>query len=258
MAILAKQIVLGTAMFVFAAQLLSSKIEAAEIRALITIGVQSAIEDLAPQFERATGHQVVTVFGLSAALSKRVADGEPTDVFIGTREGINGLIQAGTISAGSDATLASSGMGIAVSAGTLKPNISTPDALKRTLLATRAIGYGNPAAGGASGVHFAKVIERLGIVEQMKEKTKYPTPGTFAGSMLVSGEVDLAAQQIPELIFVKGAEVGPLPGDLQATTVFAAGIPVRAKEANAARALITFLQSPEAVAVYKAKGFDPR
>ena len=249
---------LGTTIFVLGAQL-NGSVEAAEIKALITIGVQSAIEDLAPQFERATGHKVVTVFGLSAALSKRVADGEPTDVFIGTREGVNGLIQAGTISAGSDATLASSGMGVAVRAGTPKPDISTPDALKRTLLATRAIGYGNPAAGGASGVHFAKIIERLGIVEQMKAKTKYPSPGTFAGSMLVSGEVDLAAQQIPELIFVKGVEVvGPLPGDLQATTVFAAGIPVRGKEANAARALITFLQSPEAVVVYKAKGFDPR
>jgi molybdate transport system substrate-binding protein len=250
--------VVGTVALVLAAQP-SGTTAAAEIKALISIGVQSAIEDLSPKFEKASGHKVAVVYGLSAPLSKRVASGEPADVFIGGREGVDGLIKAGKIVPGSDATLASSGIGIAVRKGAPKPDISTPDALKRTLLATRAVAYGNPAAGGGAGVHFAKVIERLGIVEEMKAKTKHPTPGAFVGPMLVSGEVDLAVQQIPELIFVSGVElVGPLPGDLQAITVFAVGIPVNAKEPNAARALITFLQSPESATIMKSKGLDQR
>ena len=256
MVISARRIVLGMAVFILAAP--PSTAAAAEIKALITIGVQSAIEDLAPKFEKANGHKITIVYGLSALLSKRVADGEPADLFIGTREGVDGLIKTGKIATGSDVALASSGIGIAVRKGAPKPDISTPEALRSTLLATRAIGYGNPAAGGAAGVHFAKVIERLGIVEEMKAKTKHPAAGGYTASMLVSGDVDLAVQQIPELIFVSGVElVGPLPSDLQATTVYAAGIPTSAKEPNVARALITFLRSPEAVTIIKAKGLDP-
>jgi molybdate transport system substrate-binding protein len=256
-AISVKRIALGTAVFLLAAQL-STTIQAAEIKTLITIGLQSAIEELAPKFEKASGNKLTIVYGLSALLSKRIADGEPLDVFIGTRKDVDGLMKTGMISTGSDATIASSGIGIAVRAGAPKPDISTPDALKRTLLAARTIGYGNPAAGGAAGVHFAKVIERLGIVEEMKAKTKFPPAGGYTTSMLVSGAVDLAVQQIPELTFVSGVElVGPLPGDLQAITVLAAGIPASAREPSAARAPITFLRSPEAVTIIKAKGLDP-
>jgi molybdate transport system substrate-binding protein len=256
LAISVERIALGTVFFLAVQS--STAMQAAEIKALITIGVQGAIEQLAPEFEKTSGNKVTIVYGLSAPLSKRVADGEPVDVFIGTRKDVDRLMKTGMISVGTDATFASSGIGIAVRAGAPKPDISTSDALKRTLLAARAIGYGNPSAGGAAGVHFAKVIERLGIVEEMKAKAKFPPPGGYTASMLVSGEVDLAVQQIPELSFVRGVElVGPLPGDLQATTVFAAGIPASAREPNAARALITRLLSPEAVSIIKGKGLDP-
>jgi molybdate transport system substrate-binding protein len=116
------------------------------------------------------------------------------------------LMKTGVLSAGSDATIASSGIGIAARAGAPKPDISTPEALKRTLLAARVIGFGNPAAGGAAWVYFARVIERLGIGEEMKAKTKFPAPGGYTASMLVTGEVDFAVQQIPELAFVNGVE----------------------------------------------------
>jgi hypothetical protein len=110
----------------------------------------------------------------------------------------------------------------------------------------------------AVGVHFFKVLERLGIVEEMKAKTKYPILGALVGSMLDSGEVDHAVQSIPELIFVQGVDlVGPLPGDLQAITTYAVGVPASAKEPDAARALISLLRSPEAVSIIKAKGLDP-
>jgi molybdate transport system substrate-binding protein len=243
---------------IFALAILPTSAIAAEIKALVTIGVQSAIEELAPQFEKVTGHKISATFGLSTALSRRIQDDETADLFIGTREEVNGLMRDGKIASGSDVTLASSGIGIAVRKGTQRPDISTPEALKRTLLASRAIGYGNPTAGGAAAVHFAKVLERLAIVEEMKAKTKFPPAGGFVGKLLVSGEVDLAVQQIPQLIFVSGAEVvGPLPGDLQVTTVFAAAVPSNANQSDAARALITFLRSREAAAVLKATGYDP-
>jgi molybdate transport system substrate-binding protein len=227
----------------------------AEINALITIGVQSAVEDLGPKFEKHGGEKLAITYGLSAALSKRVADGDAADLFIGTREDVDSLIRNGKIRPTSKVIFAGSGLGIAVRKGASKPDISTPEALKRTLLATRSIGRGNPAAGGAAGVLFAKVIERLGIVDEMKLKTKYPVPGTLTADMLVRGEVDLAVQQIPELVAVDGVElVGPLPGDLQTITVYAGGIPTSARETSAAQALLTFLRSPEAVAVIKSKG----
>src|SRR5215470_10414020 len=258
MAASARGILVGMAALVLGTQV-NAKAEAVEIKALSTIGVQSAIEALVPKFEKASGHKVTMVFGLSAPLAKRVADGEVVDVYIGNREGVDGLIKSAKITTGSDASFASAGMGVAVRAGAPKPDISTPDALKRTLLAARSVGYGNPAAGGAGGIYFAKVLERLEIVEQIKAKAKHPTPGTFIATMLVNGEVELGVQQIPELMSVSGIDiVGPFPGDLQATTIFAAGVPASAKEPAAARALIAFLRSPEAVAVIRAKGLDPR
>jgi molybdate transport system substrate-binding protein len=257
MAISARRFVLVTTLLVLAVQT-SSTVGAVEIKALVSIGVQAALEDLAPKFEKATGHKLAIVYGVSSVLSKRVVDGEQIDVFIGTRESVDGLIKAGKISTGSDTTVARSGFGIAVRTGAPKPDISTPDALKNSLLATRAVGYGNPAGGGVAGALFVEVLERLGIVEEMKPKTKYAAPGTFVASMLVSGEVELAFQSIPELNFVAGVDlVGPLPGDLQVITTHVAGVPTNAKEADAARELILFLRSPEAVTIIKAKGFEP-
>jgi molybdate transport system substrate-binding protein len=242
---------------VLLASIQPSAMVGAEIKALITIGVQSAIEDLGPKFEKLSGDKLAIAYGLSAPLSKRVADGEAADLFVGAREGVDSLIKSGKIRPDSQLILAQSGIGLAVRKGTPKPDISTPEALKRTLLTTRSIGFGNPTAGGAAGVIFAKVIERLGIVDEMKSKTRHPVPGSLVGSMLVSGEVELAVQQIPELIAVDGVElVGPLPGELQTVTVFAGGIPTGAVEPSAARAFLTFLRSPEAAAVMKSKGLD--
>ena len=229
---------------------------AAEIKLLSTIAMQSAIKELAPKFEKQSGHKLAPTFGLGVAMAKRVADGEAADVVIALRGGVDGLVKDGKV--GSDVTLARSGIGVAVRKGSPKPDISTAEALKRTLLAAKSISYSDPAFGGASGVHFAKVIERLGIAEQLKPKTKYPPEAGSAGELLVKGDVDLAVQQIPELQEVTGTElVGPLPGDLQNITVFAAAIPAKAKEPNAAKAFIQFLQTPEAVAVIKEKGLEP-
>jgi molybdate transport system substrate-binding protein len=231
---------------------------AAELKVYSTIGVQGAVEQLVPQFEKASGDKLVITWGTAAMLVKRIEAGETADVLILSRVGIDTLSKEGKIAPDSAVTLASSGIAVAVKAGAPKPNISTPEAFKQALLRAKFIAYSDPAAGGASGVYFAKLLERMGIADQMKAKTKYPPPGGNSASLLITGEAELAIQQTPEVMYVAGAEViGQLPGDLNNVTVFAAGIGVDSKNANGAKALISMLHSPEAAAVFRAKGLDP-
>jgi molybdate transport system substrate-binding protein len=222
-----------------------------------TIGVRSAAEQLFAQFDRTSGHKLAVTWGTAPMLVKRIEGGDTADVVVLSRAGIDALQKQGKIVAGSDVTLASSGVGIAVKAGAPKPDISTPEALKRTLLDAKSIAYSEPSAGGASGVYFAKLLERMGIAEEMKPKTKYPPPGGFSANLLITGEAELAVQQKPELLHVAGAEViGLLPGDLNVVTEFAAAIMAGCKNAALATATIKMLKSPQAATVLRAKGLD--
>jgi molybdate transport system substrate-binding protein len=228
----------------------------AELVVFSTIGVRSAAEQLFAQFDKAS-HKLTVTWGTAPMLVKRIEDGETADVVILSRGGIDALKKQSKIAPGSDITLASSGVGIAVKAGAPKPDISTPEALKRTLLAAKSIAYSEPSAGGASGVYFAKLLERMGISEQMKPKTKYPPAGGFSANLLMTGEAELAVQQKPELLHVAGAEViGLLPGDLNVVTEFAAAIMAASKNGETGKALIKMLQSPEAIAIFRSKGLD--
>jgi len=237
----------------------------AELKVYSTIGVRSAAEGLLAQFEETSGHKLAITlsitWGTAPMLVKRIEGGETADVLILSRAGIDTLLQQGKIAPGSDVTLASSGVGIAIKAGAPKPDISTPEALKRTLLNAKSIAYSEPSAGGASGasgVYLAKLLERMGIADAMKPKTKYPPPGGFSASLLITGEAELAVQQKPELMHVAGAEiVGLLPGDLNVVTEFAAGIAADSRHAEASKALIKMLRSAEAAAVFRSKGLDP-
>jgi molybdate transport system substrate-binding protein len=229
----------------------------AELVVFSTIGVRSAAEPLFAQFDQASGHRLAVTWGTAPMLVKRIEGGDTADVVVLSRAGIEALQKQGRISAGSDVTLASSGVGIAVKTGAPRPDISTPEALKRTLLAAKSIAYSEPSAGGASGVYFAKLLERMGIAEQMKPKTKYPPPGGFSANLLMTGEAELAVQQKPELLHVAGVEiVGLLPGDLNVVTEFAVANVTGGKNADAVAALIKMLQSPEAAAVFRSKGLD--
>jgi molybdate transport system substrate-binding protein len=229
----------------------------AELVVFSTIGVRSAAELLFAQFDK-TIHKLAVTWATAPMLVKRIEDGDTPDVVVLSRAGIDALQKLGKIAAGSVVTLVSSGVGIAVKAGAPKPDISTPEALKRTLLDAKSIAYSEPSAGGASGVYFAKLLERMGIADQMKPKTKYPPPGGFSANLLMTGEAELAVQQKPELLHVAGAEViGLLPGDLNVITEFAVAIMTACKNGDAASALIKSLRSSEAVAVFRAKGLDP-
>jgi len=224
--------------------------EAAEIKVLSTVGMQPATPDLFAQFEAATGHRVAVTYGLAAVLKTRFLEGAPADVLILTAPIIEDLAKQGKVVADSKKDVARSGVGIAVKAGAPKPDISTPEALKSAVLAAKSIGYSRE---GASGVAFARVLDRLGIADQVKPK--YKDTAAKAGEMLAAGEIDLAAAQIPELMAVPGVEVvGPLPAELQTITIFSVGLASGAQDSAAARALIEFLASPQAAPVYKAKG----
>jgi molybdate transport system substrate-binding protein len=231
---------------------------AAELQVFSTIGMRSVLEELQPKFEQASGHKLNITWGLAGALTKRVADGETPDALVAIRGGVDGLVTNGRIAAPTAATLALSGVGVSVRSGTPKPDISTPEKLKAALLAAKAIAYSDPAKGGASGVHFAKVAERLGIAEQVKAKAKHPEAAGLPGKFLLDGSADLAIAQVPELLEVQGTDlVGPLPGDLQNITTFAGGVVSGAKQPDVAAAFIKFLQTPEAAATIKAKGMEP-
>jgi molybdate transport system substrate-binding protein len=230
-----------------------------ELTVFSSIGVRSAAEQLFRKFEQERSCRLIVTWGTAPMLVKRIEGGEKADVLILSRAGIDALNKQGKIARGSDMTLAGSGVAIAVKAGAAKPDISTREALKATLLKAKSIAYSEPAAGGASGVYFAKLIEHMGIAEQMKPKTKYPPAGGFSAELLLTGEAELAVQQKPELLHVAGTEiVGLLPGELNMVTEFAAAIMAGSKNAEIGQSLIASLRSSEAAAVFRSKGLEPR
>jgi molybdate transport system substrate-binding protein len=231
---------------------------AAEVKVFSTIGVQAALEELAPKFENASGHKLNITWATAAVLVKRVQAGETADLLILTKQGLDTMVKENKATVGADAVFASSGMAMVVKKGAPKPDISTAEAFRQTLLKAKTIAYSNPEHGGASGVYLAKLIERMGIADQMKPKTHYPPPSGNAGNLVVSGEAELAVQQEPEVLSVAGVDmVGPLPAELNNITTYAAGPGAGTTQADAANALIKFLHTPEAQGVFKARGLKP-
>jgi molybdate transport system substrate-binding protein len=207
--------------------------ESAELKVLSASGIQVVMEDLGPKFEQATGHKLAITFANAGTTVKRIQDGETADVVITTQPGIDSFVKNGKAAVGNVTIVARSGIGLAARNGAPKPDISSPEALKRTLLAAKSLGYSNPAGGAASGIHFAAVLDRLGIANEMKSKTIFPKSGPV-GVLVANGEAELAVQQIQELMSVAGIEIiGPLPGDLQDTVIFSAAIMAGSKNIEA-------------------------
>ncbi len=231
---------------------------AAEVKVFSTVGVKSVLEELIPKFEKSSGHKLNVSWSTAALLTKRVEAGEQADALILIKSNVDTLLKAGKIVPGTVTTFGQSIFAIGIKSGGPKPDISTPDAFKKSLLASKGVSYSNPASGGASGVYIAKQIDKMGIAEQLKGKTKFPPSGGFSGTLLVGGDADIAIQSKPELLSVAGVEVvGPLPGDMAFTVIYAGGVQSGAAQSDAAKAFVEFLKSPEAQAVFKAKGYDP-
>ena len=227
---------------------------AADITVLASNGVKAAVVELIPQFENETGHKLKFTWGASNLLTKQVESGEAFDVVIVTPSLIKGLVQQGKVVDGSAVNLARVGLGVAVKQGAPKPDISTVEAFKSTMLNTKAIAY---TTAGQSGLHFISVTEKLGIADQVKAKGK-TIPGGAAAEFIVKGEADTAVQLIPELASVPGVEVvGPFPAELQNYIVLTGGVGTNAKDKVGAQALIKYLTTPAAISVIKAKGMEP-
>ena len=221
--------------------------------------MKTSLDALAPGFERETGHQMAFSFGPSARITKQVSDGEQNDITISTDKGVDDLVAQGRIVAGTRADLARSAMALAVQKGARRPDISSAEEFKQTLLAAKSLGMSNPVGGGQSGANLIKIFDRLGITEAMQPKCTYGPggPAGLIGNYLVRKEVEIGIQQLPELMAVPGIDiVGPLPPDLQSMTVFSAGLSTAAKNVDGAKALIKFLTTPAAKAVFKSKGLD--
>jgi molybdate transport system substrate-binding protein len=231
-----------------------------DVTVLATTAMKTSFDELALQFERASGHRLALTFGPSLQLEKRLGEGEGADVAIVSAAGINDLVARGKLVPGSDTAIAGSALGVAVPRGAPKPDLSSADAFKRAVLAAKSVAVSKPVGGGQSGVHMAKVFERLGIAEQMAAKAKYGQggPAGLVGLIIERGEADIGVQQIAELLAVPGIDfAGPLPAELQSVTPFVAAIPTAAQNADAGRQLIAFLTTPAAKRVIKAKGLEP-
>ena len=234
--------------------------QAAEIRMLVSPGFGPVMQDLGPKFERATGHQLAVSSASLGAIVKRVRDGEIFDVVLAPRPAIDAFVKDGKTTAGSVTVVATAGMGVAVRAGAPKPDVSSPEALKRTLLAARSITYPDPknlAGNPELGIHFERVIDRLGITDEIKSKTVFP--GSLAiGELVASGKAEVGIAQLQNLNRSAGIEiVGPLPRDLQDPVVFQAAILAGARNTEAVKALIDFMRTPEAAAAMRAQRMDP-
>ena len=227
----------------------------APVRVLASNGVKAVIEELQPQCERAVGRPLAIQFASTADLMKKVDAGEAFDLAVLTSEAIDQLVKSGKV--GPKATpLARSGVGVGVRTGAPKPEIGTPEAMKRTLLKAKSVTY---AEDGASRVFVEKMEERLGVASDVKAKTMLTHGSGAATANVADGKSDLVLTLASEILPVHGIElVGPLPESLQGYINFAAGIAVRTKNAEAAKGVIQFLTGPAAGQVYKAKGMEAR
>ena len=229
---------------------------AAELNVMLTDALGTSFNELAPKFARANGHTIHEVHGPSGGLVRRLNAGEPADVIFINDSGIDDLIRQGKLQPGRT-DLTRTGIGIAVRKGAPKPDVSTPEALKRALLNARSIGYTNPAGGGLTAAPIMAMIEKFGIATQVASKTRLAAggPSGRVSTLVANGEAEIGMQMVSELLSNPELEViGMLPPELQLITVYSAGISTNAKEPDAARALVRFLATPEAAAVYKAKG----
>jgi molybdate transport system substrate-binding protein len=234
----------------------TSGARAAELKIMSTVALTPALDELKLGFE-SNGNHLTIVYNTIAELKKRIDGGETADVIMLSRPILDEFAGQGKVVQGSVVTIGASYVAVGVRAGAPIPDISTVEKLKAVLLAAKSISYADPSKGGASGVHFAKVLDRLGIAEEMKAKTRL-VPNAQAGELVARDEAEIGVAQASEIAAVPGTQVvGPLPGEFNSRIIFAVGIGSTCQNLSAAKALIELLASPAAAAVMKSKGMDP-
>jgi molybdate transport system substrate-binding protein len=230
---------------------------AAEMRLLSAASIQEVFKEIIGDFERASGHKVIIHYGTMGAITDWMRGGEQADLVISSQQSIAALVKEGKIEPASQMTLSKVGVGIVVPSGTIVPPVASVEDLSRALLAAKTIVYADPSRGGAAGIHIARVIQELGLAEQLRPKIKFGAGGDITEVTLAQGEGALGMTQISEIVGKPGAVfVGPLPEKTQNYTVFAVGKPIDAKQSDAVTAFLDFLKTPIAVATMKAKGMQ--
>ena len=237
---------------------------AAEIRVLCSGAMRAVLQQLAPAFEKSSGDALVIEYATAGKVEQKVANGEAIDVAILTKPRAEKLVRSGKLVGGTITVLARVPIGLAVKKGTPHPDISSVEAVKRTLLDAKSIAYVDPASGGTSGIFLAQALAKLGIAAALKPKIRLVSPpagqsSPRVGEAVERGEAEIGLQPISELIEVPGIDiVGPLPAELQSPDlVYLAGSPFLSKQPLPAKALIDFLAAPAAAPVYKANGMEP-
>ncbi len=229
---------------------------AARIQVHCTFGLRSIILELAEPFRRARGHGIDFHFDSTPGVVGRMERGEPADLILVARAIAVDLAARGHLPAAGIHDVTSSNIGVAIRAGAPRADISTPAAFKAFLLAQRSVVYTDPASGGASGVHFATVLERLGIAAEMAPKSILNV-GSYNSDLVVRGRADVAIQQIAEILPVAGVELlGPLPGELQLATIFVAALGKQPEAREAAMQLVDYLKSAEAAPIIARNGME--
>jgi molybdate transport system substrate-binding protein len=226
------------------------------LRMLVSNGMKGTMEELQPQCEKAVGRSLAIQFGSTASLKKRIEMGEAFDVTIITTEAIGDLIKEGKLAGASRVDVGRSELGIGIRAGAPKPDIRTPETLKKTLLDAKSITYPQD---GASRGSIEKMFDRMGIATDVKPKIILAPGSGPATESVAAGQAAMVITLFSEIVPIRGVEIlGPLPGEYQLDIRFAAATSATSQNAAAAKALITFLAGPKAAPVLKAKGIEPR
>jgi molybdate transport system substrate-binding protein len=232
-------------------------VNAAEVKVLTAGAFKQVVMALVPDYERQTGNHVTVDNGTTGQLKGRIDGGEAFDIVVITPAVVDQMIASGKVATGSKVNLASVGIGVVVKEGEPKPAIATVDQFKEALLKAKTVAYIDPASGGSSGIYVDRLLEKLGIADQIRPKAKLKKGG-YVAELIAGGEAELGIHQISEIVPVKGVTlVGPLPKEIQNTTVYAAGLSASTKEKEAAKQLIAYLSGADAAAVLKSKGMEP-
>jgi molybdate transport system substrate-binding protein len=234
--------------------------DAAEIRVLASGSLKGALSRLAPDFQKSSAHTATVEYGPAGAIVSRVQRDDAADVVIVSRSQLEKLASNGKVLPENLVNVAGIALGVAVRKGAPKPDISSVEAFKRALLSARSIGYRDPATGSTSGTYAANLLERLGIAEELKPKLRLDrTEGDVPENVFLAvarGEIEMQIGQITEIVIAPGVDLaGPLPSEIQNTTVMAAGVIAASKAPEAAHAFIGFISSAASATVLKATGF---
>ncbi len=254
--------VIAVAALALTAAVHTGRADAAEIRVLASGSLKSALGGLLASFDKSSGNTTVIEYGPAGAIVGRIEKNDAADVVIVSRSQLEKLEANGKVVPASRVDIAGIALGVAIRKGAPKPDIGNVEAFKRALLAARSIGYRDPVTGSTSGTYTAALLGRLGIAETLKPKlvldrTEGDAPENVFQAV-AKGDVELQIGQITEIAIAPGVELaGPLPSEIQNTTILAAGIGTASKAPTEARALIGFISSPSAVAILKANGFQP-